>query len=327
MRGTIGDHSETEGIILTHENHDQSLDAIEDRPSIDGGGGGSIQVGGIIGSSTFMSYPVVSGRDIEIQRLSQSRNSSVLGIAALTILFGGIAMAVATILLHSSQDPYWAIVILVTSATLSGALYVGGTYLLTKFKERDRKDRKSAGSDTLTQEDGTLATAAVAAAESNRKSLATYQELTRRQATSSYRIAQVAIFVGFLLLTAGAVLALTSDNVTAQVIVGSLAALGSAISGYIAATSMKMHQRAQAQMNFYYAQPLVQSYILEAERLCKDLSEDGRRDKSLEKIIDRTLEGASVAGFLIARGAEDTANAARSQATAAASLTPISSTS
>jgi len=140
--------------------------------------------------------------------------------------------------------------------------------------------------------------------EVNQESLNRYQQLTQSQATSSYRVAQTSIFAGLIMLLAGAYYAIRTDDTTAQIIVGGLAAMGSAISGYIGATSIRMYQRAQAQMNFYYAQPLVQSYILQAERLCKLLSKD-RRDAAYEKVIDQTLEGASVAGFLITRTQDD----------------------
>ena len=60
-----------------------------------------------------------------------------------------------------------------------------------------------------------------------------------------------------------------------------------------------MYQRAQAQMNFYYAQPLVQSYILQAVHLTKQLDDNNRRDSAVEKIIGQTLQVATVAATLI----------------------------
>ena len=139
--------------------------------------------------------------------------------------------------------------------------------------------------------------------EMNRRSLEAYQKLTQRQTRTSYRVAQVSIFLGFAMLLAGAWFAITASDTTAQIIVGSLAAIGSTISGYIGATSIRMYRRAQAQMNFYYAQPLVQSYILQAVQLTKALSLP-RKDVAVERIIHQTLEVASVAGSLI-RGQDE----------------------
>jgi Cyanobacterial TRADD-N associated 2-Transmembrane domain len=138
----------------------------------------------------------------------------------------------------------------------------------------------------------------------NQQSLKKYHDLTQQQAGSSYLIAQVAILIGLLLLIGAGVVIIKASAPTTQIVVGALAVVGSTLSGYVGATSIRMYNRAQAQMNFYYAQPLVQSYILEAERISNCLS-SGRKDSALEKVIAQTLEGAAVAGYLISRGGDE----------------------
>jgi len=134
----------------------------------------------------------------------------------------------------------------------------------------------------------------------NQQSLERYQYLTQSQATSSYRLAQAAILVGLLILLGGITITIkTSGTATTQLVVGGLTALGSTISAYVGATSIRIYNRTLNQMNFYYAQPLVRSYVLQAEKLSEKLSAD-RKDVALEKIIEQTLEGASVAANLIA---------------------------
>jgi hypothetical protein len=136
------------------------------------------------------------------------------------------------------------------------------------------------------------------------RALSTYQELSQRQANSSYRIAQMAIFGGFVLLLVGGAVAVKTSAATVQLVVGGLAAVGTAISGYIGATAIRMYNRAQAQMNFYYAQPMVQYYLLQAERMTKNLKTTTRADKSMENVIAQTLNIASVAAALITRSGD-----------------------
>jgi uncharacterized membrane protein len=98
--------------------------------------------------------------------------------------------------------------------------------------------------------------------------LESYQDPVRRRARSSYTYAQGALAVGFLALVGGAVAVLVfADTPQSQVAVGALTAVGSALSGYIAATYLRIYDRAQQQLNFYFEAPLIASYMLEAERL------------------------------------------------------------
>jgi dolichyl-phosphate-mannose--protein O-mannosyl transferase len=116
-------------------------------------------------------------------------------------------------------------------------------------------------------------------------------------------LAQFAILAGLLILLGGVAVTVRTSGTTTQLVVGGLSALGTTISAYVGATSIRMYNRALSQMNFYYAQPLVQSYVLQAEHLSQSLR-PGRKDAVLEKIITQTLEGASVASHLIARAGD-----------------------
>jgi hypothetical protein len=139
--------------------------------------------------------------------------------------------------------------------------------------------------------------------DANQRALLNYQRLTQKQATSSYRLAQFAILAGLLLLLGGVAVTVRASGTTTQLVVGGLSALGTTISAYVGATSIRVYNRTLSQMNFYYAQPLVQSYVLQAERLSQSLSRE-RKDVVLEKIITQTLAVASVAAHLIARAGD-----------------------
>ncbi|MCA1706344.1 MAG: hypothetical protein LC808_25015 [Actinobacteria bacterium] len=128
----------------------------------------------------------------------------------------------------------------------------------------------------------------------NQQLIDRYHELTTQQAKNSYRNSQLAMAIGFLLLIIGAIGATAASEGTGQIVLGGLAGLGSAVSAYLGATFLRAYERALGQMNYYFGQPLVTSYILEAERLSKQMSK-GRRDDTMAEIISETLRGASSA--------------------------------
>jgi hypothetical protein len=121
-----------------------------------------------------------------------------------------------------------------------------------------------------------------------------YHEITKRQSKSSYRNSQIAMSVGLAVLVAGSVAAVVSKAVSTQILVGSLTGLGTALSGYLSRTFIREYNRAQSQMNYFFGQPLVTSYLLEAERMANTLESD-RRDTAIESVVAATLRGASSA--------------------------------
>lgn len=134
----------------------------------------------------------------------------------------------------------------------------------------------------------------------NQRLIGSYHGITTAQARSAFRNSQIAMAVGLVILVGGGAVALrATDNPAGQVIVGVLAALGSAFSAYLGATFLASYNRALQQMNYYYGQPLVNSYLLTAERLSKELSDAGARDQSLREVIASTLEGARQASGAI----------------------------
>ena len=123
--------------------------------------------------------------------------------------------------------------------------------------------------------------------EMNQRSLEQYQKLTQRQTKTSYRSAQVSISR----ISSSSARGTPHRPETRQPrLLSAPWQQLEAVSQDIGATSIRMYQRAQAQMNFYYAQPLVQSYILQAVHLTKQLDDNNRRDSAVEKIIGQTLQ-------------------------------------
>ena len=221
------------------------------------------------------------------------RNALLLTIVVVIFGFGALLGLFLILGRRHSYHPLTGSLVIAGSFAIALLLYLGGHLYLTT-----RRGSATSGDPDLRQELAVQTDSDIAERDRIQASLREYQKQTQRQARSSYRIAESAIAIGFGVLVGGAVLALNSSDTTAQVVVGGLAATGSAMSGYVAATAIRMYNSAQAQMNLYYAQPLVQGWILQASSLATKLNGDGR-DRALERIIEQTLEGASVAGYLI----------------------------
>ncbi len=103
------------------------------------------------------------------------------------------------------------------------------------------------------------------------------QELTLSQAAHAYRNTQIAMTVGFVLLASGAATALmVHGDPAGQAVVGGLAAIGTALSGFIVATFLRAQRDALSQLNVYFRQPLTTSYLLTAERWAMKLPSETR---------------------------------------------------
>lgn len=234
--------------------------------------------------------------DFEHYQEMYRRRSWLYLFIALAVLVAGLGSVLGFFLMleHRNYHPLAGALIIAGSWLVAIVIIVGGRlFVIQKIRLRSTGALPSRRKETVVDE-RTL----------NQQSLKKYHDLTQQQAGSSYIIAQLAILVGLLLLIGAGYIVVKASAPTAQIVVGALGVVGSTLSGYVGATSIRMYNRAQAQMNFYYAQPLVQSYILEAERISNCLSPK-RKDSALEKVIAQTLEGAAVAGYLISRGSDE----------------------
>jgi hypothetical protein len=126
----------------------------------------------------------------------------------------------------------------------------------------------------------------------NRQQVTVYHDITTRQAQIAARNSQVAMSIGFLILVAGAIFAIRTNDDTSKLIVGALASIGSIMSGYIGRTFLTAQQRAMEQLYKYWKQPLSTSYLLNAERLAKEVSEVDSRDQMLIDVIAQILNVA-----------------------------------
>lgn len=122
----------------------------------------------------------------------------------------------------------------------------------------------------------------------NRELMEQYHEITKTQAEDSYFFGKLASAAGMGVLVAGALVAIVTPDSTTKVVAGGLAAIGTALSGYVSRTFLTTYRSALVQLNWYFEQPLVNSYLLTAERLTARMSR-GSRDAIYERIIEEVL--------------------------------------
>ena len=123
----------------------------------------------------------------------------------------------------------------------------------------------------------------------NRKQMDAYDDLARLQAKESFRNSQAAIALGLFALLVGGLVALLASDTTSKITTATLTGLAAALSGYIGRTFLRVYERAQQQLTFFFQQPLVNSYILGAERLIQDM-ENEHKDKEVSRIVSHVME-------------------------------------
>ncbi|MGW9245778.1 hypothetical protein [Streptomyces badius] len=97
-----------------------------------------------------------------------------------------------------------------------------------------------------------------------------YHQIATGQAKTSFRNAQIAGGVGFLLLVVFAGIALWASTTAVAIVAGGLGAVSAALAGYVARTFIRSQEAAATHLRSYFDQPLELSRYLAAERLVAD---------------------------------------------------------
>jgi hypothetical protein len=113
----------------------------------------------------------------------------------------------------------------------------------------------------------------------NKTQMDAYDALLRSRGESSHRASLVAMAAGLSVVAAGLLIAVLSEDSATKYSVAVMAAVGMATGGYIARTFIRVQQSSQDQMQCYFRQPLVQSYLLAAERIISLMPADVRDDQ------------------------------------------------
>jgi transcriptional regulator with XRE-family HTH domain len=139
-----------------------------------------------------------------------------------------------------------------------------GTVAAEQAARRDLSDAE----DALTTTDGLTLPALWKVTHAR---LDYYHQIATGQARQSFRNAQIAMAVGFLLLVIFAALALTAKSTAGAVVTGALGAVSAAFAAYISRTFVRSQETAAAHLRSYFDQPLEFSRYLAAERLLNSI--------------------------------------------------------
>jgi hypothetical protein len=156
---------------------------------------------------------------------------------------------------------------------------------LLRQREEGARQKAREASDELSD-----ATKLTELLKANRKQMEAYDELARVQARESFRNSQIAIAIGLFVLVSGAFVALLVDSTASKVTTATLTGLGGLLSGYISRTFLRVYERAQQQLTFFFQQPLINSYILAADRLIDRMQEDAKKDKEFSRVVGHVLQ-------------------------------------
>jgi len=128
--------------------------------------------------------------------------------------------------------------------------------------------------------------------ELNLVQLDEYHSIATRQSKMSFYTAQVAMFVGFVLLIVFAVIAFSAPTSTASIVIGALGAVSAALAGYIGHTFVQAQDGAASRLRSYFDHPQHTSRYLAAERLLAtgNLTEE-QRATALAALVQGMLAG------------------------------------
>ncbi|MGQ5636696.1 MULTISPECIES: hypothetical protein [unclassified Streptomyces] len=121
-----------------------------------------------------------------------------------------------------------------------------------------------------------------------------YHEIALGQAARSFRNAQVAMVLGFLLLAVFVVVALRASTTAGSVVAGGLGAVAAALAGYVSRTFIRSQEAAAGHLRAYFEQPLEFSRYLAAERLVAEAAlGEQRRAEVLGTLVEAMVAGGS----------------------------------
>lgn len=220
------------------------------------------------------------------------RNVLTLAAGAVALLLAALA---TTIVLVGNDLGLSRREVLVTTIVLSvaGAVAFVAAVLVRPFthslqiqREKEERARGAAAAAADALADATTLPSLIKA---NRQQMEAYDVLARSQAQTAFRNSQVAMGLGLLVLLSGAVVAIGTPDTTARITTASLSAIGGSLSGFIARTFLRTYHASLDQLNYYFQQPLVTSYLLSAERLIRSMSR-AQRDPTFALLINRVID-------------------------------------
>lgn len=139
-----------------------------------------------------------------------------------------------------------------------------------------------------------------------------YHEIATGQASRSFRNAQVAMVLGFVLLVAFVLVALRASTTAGAVVAGALGVVAAALSGYVSRTFVRSQEAAASHLRAYFDQPLEFSRYLAAERLVADSNlSDEQRAEVVTELAKAMIAGPAAPNAGAADGSNGDADSSR----------------
>ena len=132
----------------------------------------------------------------------------------------------------------------------------------------------------------------------SRRQMTRFECLAVAQARVSFTASVVAAVAAFAVLVGGAAVMIGAVSLGLSVTAAVLAGAGSALSGFLSVIFLRTYKMTSEQLSYYYGQPLVNCYLLHAERLL-ELAEPAQtpdeRRHSVMQLVSQLLHAADVA--------------------------------
>lgn len=224
------------------------------------------------------------------------RRFLTVALVGMVMAYLGVFLAFAPLLTGASYfglDPQLSTLLGVTSVlTGTGTLLTAATSMNTARAAfyADAEARAQGAADKAIEE-VTDPDDLLGLMRANKKQMEAYDALARSQASTAYVASMIAGAIGLLAIVAGVLVVVFTGDASTKYAAAFLTAAGTATSGYVAKTFIRVQDGTMDQMRFYFQQPLVQSYLLSAERLVSHLPED-RKGEQYERVIGALIAQA-----------------------------------
>ncbi|MEV8404284.1 ATP-binding protein [Streptomyces niveus] len=160
--------------------------------------------------------------------------------------------------------------------------------------EDELRSRHTDSSEAEAEDEARLTLSALWAVTHRR--LDHYHSIALGQAAKSFRNAQIAMAIGFVLLVGFAIVGLLASTTAGAVVAGALGAVSAALAGYVSRTFVKSQETAAGHLRAYFDQPLEFSRYLAAERLIADARlEAGQRVEIVGALVQAMIAGPAPA--------------------------------
>lgn len=225
--------------------------------------------------------------ELLIREYRSFRPAHLFYMAAGMGVLGGAVFAVLVFVFGLTAEDVGPPALALTAAAMS-------TVLLPILESATSREVKAAGENVdRAVEDVEGPNDLLKLMEVNRRQMEAYDVQARAQGRSSHRSSLFAMTAGLAIVGAGLWITVNADDSATKYSAAIVAAVGTATGGYIARTFIRVNTAAQHHVRYYFEQPLVQSYLLTAERIADRLPES-ERHAQYELIVAAALQQAGM---------------------------------